>query len=189
MYVDRVELEHDELTVEREGRRQMIISMIFAMDEQRGIGVDNKIPWRLPEDMAFFRKTTSGHTVLMGRKTYDSIGKPLPKRRNVILTRDKSFAVEGCEVVHSVEEALERFGGGSSAADDELFVIGGAEVYSLFLPHADKLYITEIAHRFEADTFLPEIDLSQWTVTSRVKGIKDDKNRYDYEFVTYERIR
>ncbi|MDF2958422.1 MAG: dihydrofolate reductase [Paenibacillus sp.] len=164
----------------------MTISMIYAMDEQRGIGIDNKIPWRLPEDMAFFRRTTSGHTVLMGRKTYESIGKPLPKRRNVILTRDSRFTAEGCEVVHSVEAALEQF---RNEADEELFVIGGAEIYGLFMPHADRLYVTEIAHRFEADAFMPEIDASEWKVSSRVKGIKDDKNPYDYEFVTYERIR
>ncbi|NOU96436.1 dihydrofolate reductase [Paenibacillus sp. LMG 31456] len=166
----------------------MIISMIYAVDEQGGIGIDNKMPWHLPADSAFFRRTTSGHTVLMGRKTYDSIGgRPLPKRRNVILTRDSSFTAEGCEVVHTVEAALELFGNGGD--DEELFVIGGAEVYGLFMPHADRLYITEIAHRFETDAFMPGIDKSQWKAASRVKGIKDDKNPYDYEFVTYERIR
>ncbi|TDF94066.1 dihydrofolate reductase [Paenibacillus piri] len=164
----------------------MTISMIFAMDERRGIGIDNKIPWRLPEDMAFFRKTTNGHTVLMGRKTYESIGKPLPKRHNVILTRDSGFKADGCEVVHSVDEALKRYAG---VPDEELFIMGGAEVYSLFMPHADKLYITEIAHSFEADTFMPEIDAAQWKAVSRTTGVKDEKNRYDYEFVTYERVR
>ncbi|WP_308862357.1 dihydrofolate reductase [Paenibacillus radicis (ex Xue et al. 2023)] len=166
----------------------MIISMIYAMDEQGGIGIDNKIPWRLPEDMAFFRRTTTGHTVLMGRKTFESVGsKPLPKRRNVILTRDTSFTAEGCEVVHTVEAALELIGSGD--AEEELFVIGGAEVYNLFMPHADRLYITEINHQFQADAFMPGIDKSQWKAASRVKGVKDEKNPYDYEFVTYERIR
>src|SRR4051812_47050449 len=101
----------------------MIISMIVAMDENNGIGIDNKLPWRLPEDVAFFKRTTSGHTVLMGRKTYESIGRPLPKRRNVIMTRDRNFSAAGCETVHSVEEVLERF---RSEPAGEMFVIGGA---------------------------------------------------------------
>jgi dihydrofolate reductase len=126
-----------------------------------------------------------GHTVLMGRKTYESIGNPLPKRRNVILTRDREYHAEGCETVHSVEEALERY---RSEADGELFVIGGAEVYKLFMPHADKLYVTEIAEQFEADTFFPEIDASVWKAAAREKGVKNEKNPYEYEFVTYERL-
>ncbi|WP_306293553.1 dihydrofolate reductase [Paenibacillus sp. 32352] len=162
-----------------------MISFIVAMDEQRGIGVDNRLPWHLPADLAFFKRVTSGHTILMGRKTFESIGRPLPKRRNVILTRDRAFTAEGCEVVHSVEEALERYGAASESG--ELFVIGGAEVFRLFMPYADKMYITEIAHRFEADTFLDELDLSGWTIVSREKGPRDEKNPYDYEFVIYER--
>ncbi|PZE20716.1 dihydrofolate reductase [Paenibacillus xerothermodurans] len=164
----------------------MIISMIVAMDEQRGIGINNKLPWRLPEDTAFFKRTTIGHTVLMGRKTFESIGKPLPKRTNVVLTRDRSYRAEGCEMVYSVDEALERYRNG--VPDDELFVIGGAEVYKLFMPHAAKLYVTEIAHRFGADTFFPEIDSSLWKVTNRQQGVKNESNPYDYEFVIYERL-
>lgn len=165
-----------------------MISMIYAMDERGGIGIDNKIPWRLPEDMAFFRRTTTGHTVLMGRKTFESVGgKPLPKRRNVVLTRNRGFQAEGCEVVHTVEDALARYG--DSGTDEELFIIGGAEVYALFMPYADRLCVTEISHQFEADAFMPKVDLSQWREASRVTGVKDEKNPYDYEFVTYERIR
>ncbi|GAB7054360.1 dihydrofolate reductase [Paenibacillus sp. YK5] len=166
----------------------MTISLIFAMDEARGIGIDNKLPWRLPADLAFFKKTTLGHTILMGRKTYDSIGKPLPGRRNVILTRDPEFKAEGCEIVHSAKEAVKPYGRGGDKASEELFVIGGAELFGLLLPHADRMYITEIAHRFEADTFFPEIDRTQWRVVSREKGIRDEKNPYDYEFVLYERV-
>ncbi|MFE5323482.1 dihydrofolate reductase [Paenibacillus sp. NPDC056579] len=165
----------------------MIISFIVAMDERRGIGVNNKLPWHLPADLAFFKRVTTGHTILMGRKTYESIGRPLPKRRNVVMTRDRGFAAEGCEMVHSVEEALERYG--SEAESGELFVIGGAEVFRMFMPHADKLYITEIAHTFEADTFLDPVDASEWRVLSREKGPRDEKNPYDYEFVIYERQR
>lgn len=163
----------------------MIISFIVAMDERRGIGVDNKLPWHLPADLAFFKKVTTGHTILMGRKTFESIGRPLPKRRNVVLTRDPHFAAEGCEIVHSVQEAIERYGG--DAEGGELFVIGGAEVFRLFMPYADNLYITEIAHRFEADTFFDPIEETEWRVISREQGLRDEKNPYDYEFVVYER--
>lgn len=165
----------------------MTISLILAMDEARGIGIDNQLPWRLPADLAFFKKTTLGHTILMGRKTFDSIGKPLPGRHNVILTRDPAFEAAGCEVVHSVEEAVKAYGRGGDKETEELFVIGGAELFGLLLPYADRMYITEIAHRFKADTFFPEVDRRQWRVVSREKGIRDEKNPYDYEFVLYER--
>ncbi|MBP1157213.1 MULTISPECIES: dihydrofolate reductase [unclassified Paenibacillus] len=166
----------------------MTISLILAMDEARGIGRNNKLPWRLPADLAFFKKTTLGHTILMGRKTYESIGRPLPGRHNVILTRDASFKAEGSEVLHSVEEAAAAYGRGGSKETEELFVIGGAEVYGLMLPYADRMYITEIAHRFEADAFFPDVDQEQWRVVSRERGIRDDKNPYDFEFVIYERV-
>nr|AIA11390.1 Dihydrofolate reductase [uncultured bacterium] len=154
------------------------------MDENRGIGIDNKLPWRLPEDLAFFRRTTSGHTVLMGRKTFESIGKPLPKRHNVILTRDAQFQAEGCEVIHSTDDFVHKYGAG---AQEELFVIGGAEVYKQLLPYADRLYITEIAHTFHVDTYLESLDLTQWVEVSRVKGLRNEANPYDYDFVLYER--
>ncbi|MFH5181457.1 dihydrofolate reductase [Paenibacillus sp. TAB 01] len=161
-----------------------MISFILAMDENRGIGIDNKLPWRLPEDMAFFRRTTSGHTVIMGRKTFESIGRPLPKRHNVIVTGNPSFLAEGCEIVHTLDEIVARYGG---LEKEELFVIGGAEVYRQLLPYADRLYITEIAHRFEADAFFEPLDLSQWKEVSRNRGPKNADNPYDYDFVLYER--
>ncbi|OXM83673.1 dihydrofolate reductase [Paenibacillus rigui] len=162
-----------------------MISFILAMDENRAIGLNNQLPWRLPEDLAYFRRTTSEHTVLMGRKTFESIGRPLPKRHNVILTRDPHFRAKGCEVVHSTDEIVNKYG--ASAEQEELFVIGGAEVYRMLLPYADRLYITEIAHAFEADAFFEPLHAADWTEVSRVKGPKDDKNPYDYEFVLYER--
>ncbi|MED4599510.1 dihydrofolate reductase [Paenibacillus validus] len=167
----------------------MTISYILAMDEARGIGVDNRLPWHLPADLAYFRKKTTGSTILMGRKTYDSIGKPLPKRTNVILTRDASFQAEGCTVIRSVEEAAQVYGRGGRNEEEELFVIGGAEVFQLLMPYADRLYITEIAHRFEADTFFPELEPLEWREVSRERGVKDEKNPYDYDFVVYERVR
>ncbi|WP_010493366.1 dihydrofolate reductase [Paenibacillus elgii] len=165
----------------------MTISFILAMDEARAIGIDNTLPWRLPADLVYFKQTTKGHTVLMGRKTFDSIGKPLPGRRNVVLTRDERFAAPGCEVVHSAQEAVADYGRGGSRASEELFVIGGAEVYRQLLPFADRLYITEIAHRFAADTFFSDLEPGEWREVSRQRGVKDEKNPYDYDFVVYER--
>ncbi|TVY06863.1 dihydrofolate reductase [Paenibacillus cremeus] len=166
-----------------------MISFVFAMDEARGIGMENRLPWYLPNDFAFFRRLTTGHTVLMGRKTLDSIGKPLPKRHNVVLTRDRSVEIPGCEVIHSVDEVVERYGRGGVKEGEELFVIGGVETFLLFLPYADRMYITEIMHRFPADTFFPEVDAHDWVEVTRERGLKDEKNPYDYDFVVYDRVR
>jgi dihydrofolate reductase len=155
------------------------ISYIVAMDIQQAIGLGNDLPWRLPADLAYFKKTTMDHTILMGRKTYESIGKPLPNRINVILTQNKDYQAEGCLVIHSVEEAVEQF------KNEEIFVIGGAEVFQLFMPAVDRLYITLIEHEFEADTYFPEFDIDDWILVSSVDGIKDAKNPYDYSFLIY----
>jgi dihydrofolate reductase len=166
----------------------MGISFIFAMDEARGFGKDNKMPWYLPADFAYFKRMTLEHTVLMGRKTFESMGsKPLPKRHNVIMTRDENFSPEGCDVVHSVEEALRRFSGGSWESK-ELFVIGGVEVFHMFMPHVERMYVTEIAHTFEVDTHFPLILDIEWREVAREAGVKDEKNVYDYDWVIYERI-
>jgi dihydrofolate reductase len=159
----------------------MSISFIFAMDRNRAIGVNNKLPWHLPADLKFFRLTTTGHPILMGRKTYESIGKPLPGRRNVILTQNPEFLAEGCEVVHSVEEVVKTF------RNEELFVIGGAEVFNLLATDVDKMYVTYIDHEFEADTYFSEMDMSAWTLVSSEQGEKNEKNPYDYYFRIYER--
>ncbi|MFI8577398.1 dihydrofolate reductase [Rossellomorea aquimaris] len=160
-----------------------MISFIWAMDQNRLIGKDNGLPWRLPEDLKFFKKTTDGHGIVMGRKTFDSIGKPLPKRDNVVLTRNTSFQPEGCLVLHSVEDILEWAEGRNS----ETFIMGGREVYKQFIPHVDKLYVTEIHHEFEGDTTMPSIPWEDFTCISSVKGLKDEKNPYDYEFKVYVR--
>jgi dihydrofolate reductase len=157
------------------------ISFIFAMDQKRAIGKDNQLPWHLPADLNFFKTVTTGHSILMGRKTYDSIGKPLPRRRNVIITQNAEFTAEGCDVIHSVDEVLEQY------RDEELFVIGGAEVFHLFLPHVNRMYITQIEHIFEADIFFPEIDWTHWQLVSSKQGIQDEKNPYVYYFQIYER--
>ena len=158
------------------------LSLIWAMDRNRVIGKDNGLPWRLPADMAYFREVTTGHTVIMGRRTFESIGRPLKGRRNVILSRDRSYAQPGCEIAHGVEEVLDRFRG------QTLFVIGGAEVYRAFLPYAEKLYVTCIDHAFEGDETFPEFDLSDWRVVSERQGVMDEKNPYPHTFKVLERI-
>jgi dihydrofolate reductase len=159
----------------------MSISFIVAMDIQQAIGLGNDLPWRLPADLAYFKKTTLDHTILMGHKTYESIGKPLPHRTNVILTKNEEFTAEGCIIVHSMEEAAARF------ADEEVFVIGGAEIFRLFMPIVDRLYITLIEHEFEADIFFPDFDIEDWYLVSSEDGITDDKNPYTYSFLVYEK--
>jgi dihydrofolate reductase len=161
-----------------------MISLVLAMDRKGGIGIGNKMPWRLPAEQAYFRRLTTGHTVLMGRLTHESIGRPLPQRHNVVVTRDPGYRTEGCEVVHSLDAALKRFG-----RDGELFVIGGGEIYKAALPMADRLYITRIEHEFAADTYFPAVDEAQWRLVSEQPGVRDKNNDYEYVFLVYERLR
>jgi dihydrofolate reductase len=158
-----------------------MISFVVAMDENRAIGKDNDLPWYLPNDLKHFKKTTMGKPVVMGRKTYESIGKPLPGRENIVVTRDQSYHAEGTITVHSVDEVLQW-------EAEEICVIGGTEIFKLFLPVADRLYITEIHHTFDADTYFPELSDEDWAEVSRTAGIVDEKNKYPHEFVVYEKI-
>lgn len=162
-----------------------MISHIVAMDQNRVIGKDNRLPWHLPADLAYFKKVTMGHAIIMGRKTFESIGRPLPGRENVIVTRNRSFQAEGCTVIHSIEE-VRQF---AAKRNDEVFVIGGAELFQATLPFADRLYITKIEANFPGDTFYPDFEESEWQLVSYTKGIKDEKNPYDYAFIVYERKR
>ena len=157
-----------------------MISFIFAMDRNRVIGKDNQLPLHLPNDLKFFKETTRGHTVIMGRKTYESIGRPLPDRRNIVLTTQQGYEAAGCEVVHSVKE-LELHTG------EEQFVIGGAEIFKVLIPVADRLYVTHIDAEFEGDAFYPEIDPVEWEAVSETEGFVDEKNKYRHVFVVYER--
>ncbi|PMC39245.1 dihydrofolate reductase [Bacillus sp. UMB0899] len=161
-----------------------MISLLVAMDKHRLIGRDNQLPWHLPQDLAYFKKVTMNHKIVMGRKTFESIGRPLPGRENIIVTRDKTYTQKGCTILHSIEEIIEL----SSHSKDELFVIGGAEIFKEILPVSDRLYITEIDHEFEGDTYFPDRNHSEWKKVSDEKGIKDEKNPYDYHFVVYERV-
>ncbi|REK77101.1 dihydrofolate reductase [Paenibacillus paeoniae] len=160
----------------------MSITLIAAMDRNRAIGYENQLLWHLPGDMAFFRRTTTGKTVLMGRKTFDSIGKPLPNRRNLILTRQSTLELDGCEIIHSPEEALEKF------RHEEIMILGGSEVYTWMLPFADRLLLTEVdAEIDKADAYFPEFDKRIWGLKDSVFNQKDERNPYDYTFQTYER--
>jgi dihydrofolate reductase len=160
-----------------------MISHIVAMDQNRVIGKDNRLPWHLPADLAYFKKVTMGHAIIMGRKTFESIGRPLPGRENVIVTRNQSFQAEGCTVIHSIEEVCQF----AAKRNDEVFVIGGAELFRVTLPFAERLYVTKIEANFPGDTFYPAFDESEWQLVSYTKGKKDEKNPYDYAFIVYER--
>lgn len=159
----------------------MNLSIIVAIAENNAIGKENKLLWSMPEDMKHFREITSGHPVIMGRKTFESIGRLLPNRRNVIITREQNYKIENAEIKHSLEEAFDLF----KDKNDEVFIIGGAEIYKQALPYADKLYITKIEQNFEGDAFFPEIDEKIWQETSREEHEPNEKNLYKYTFLVY----
>lgn len=159
------------------------ISLIVAMGTNRVIGRDNQLPWRMPADMRRFRETTMGKAVVMGRRTYNSIGKPLAGRHNIVLTRDGTFEAEGCTVVHSIAEALE------AAGEGEIMVIGGGLVYQQMLPLADRIYLTVIDGRFEGDSYFPRIDMAVWQEISRELRAADEDNPHDHAFIILERSR
>lgn len=159
-----------------------MLSILVAMDKNNTIGKNNQLPWHLPADLAYFKRITMGHSIVMGRKTFESIGKPLPGRKNIILTRDSEYQAEGCHVIHSISAIKEM-----NKKTAEIFIIGGAELFNQTLSFVDKLYITEIESTFEGDTFFPSLDESEWSLVSKEKGKKDEKNPYDYYFSVYER--
>jgi dihydrofolate reductase len=161
-----------------------MISLLVAMDRNRGIGVDNKLPWHLPADLAYFKRITMGHPIVMGRKTHESIGRALPGRDNIILTRNKSYSAPGCRVIHSMQELEEL---NQEYKHEEIFLIGGADLFEQVLHTADRLYLTYIDEEFASDTFFPPINQEEWKLISKEKGIKDEKNPYDYDFIVYER--
>ena len=163
----------------------MIISLIAAVGKNNELGKNNTLLWKLPADMQFFIKKTSGHPVIMGRKTFESIGKALPNRKNVVITRDKTYLRPGVDIVHSLEDALALF----KNQDEEVFMIGGAEIYKQAMPIADRLYVTHInAEDKAADAFFPEIIPIVWNEISHEEHKKDEKNPFNYTFSVYERI-
>jgi dihydrofolate reductase len=167
-----------------------IISIIVAMDRNRVIGKGGVLPWNLPSDMAHFQKITMGHPIIMGRKTFQSIGKALPGRTNIVMSRRKDTYAPGCIVVKSVEDAiwLGKMSEGGDGEDDELFVIGGGEVYREFLSIADRLYITQVKAEIDGDTHFPEVDWTKWLEVSRSPGTKDAMNPYEHEYIRFERV-
>jgi dihydrofolate reductase len=157
-----------------------MIKLIVAISKNRVIGDSNKLIWNLPADLKRFKEITTGHPIVMGRKTYQSIGRPLPNRRNIIITRDESYEVDGCEVVNSVEEAL-------LLTNNDCFIIGGGEIYKQTLHIADQIYMTEVHEEFVGDTTFPELT-AVWYVSKEEKFLADKKNNYNYSFIFYEKF-
>lgn len=162
-----------------------MISLLAAMDKNRVIGFDQDMPWHLPRDLQFFKEKTTGNTMIMGRKTFESIGRPLPNRKTIVLTRQNDFDVEGVEVISHIDEIFKWV---ENNPEEELFIVGGGELYKQMLPYADRMYITEIDESFSGDTYFPSFDKDEWELTEKNKGIKDERNVYDYYFLQYDRI-
>jgi dihydrofolate reductase len=168
----------------------MTISIIVAVSENNVIGKNNTLIWHLPADMKFFKEKTSGHCIITGRKNYESIPekfRPLPNRTNIVITRQKSYYAPGATVVSSIEEAITKAKENIKTDNDEIFIIGGADIYRQSMELVSKIYLTKIYHSFEGDAFFPEIDLNKWKETHRLKGTLDDKNKYEHDFLVLEK--
>ena len=159
-----------------------MISLIAAMGKNRELGFGNKLPWHLPDDLKRFKALTRGHAIIMGRKTYEAIGRPLPERKNIVITRNRDYVAPGCIVVASMEDAIKEAGD-----DNEIFVIGGAEIYKLALPYADRMYLTLVDAEIPADVFFPEFDESGWVITKTEPHGTDEKHQWPYVFKVYEK--
>jgi len=160
----------------------MIVSIVVAISKNHVIGKDNKLLWYLPNDLKHFKEITTGHTVIMGRKTYESVGKPLPNRRNIIITR-QNIKMEGCEVVNSIQSAL-----ALCVAEAEVFIVGGAEIYRQGLHLTNRIYLTIVHQQFEGDSYFPEIEPNEWKETAREDHWPDAKNAIAYSFITFDRV-
>ena len=162
----------------------MIVSAIVAIAKNNVIGRDNNIPWYLPDDLKYFKAKTLDHHIIMGRKSYESIGHPLPKRTNIIVTRNPYYIASNCLVVHTVEEGLEI---AQEHGEEEAFIIGGAQIYSLSLPYLDRLYLTEIDLEVEGEIRFPQLNMDEWELVSQDPRKANGKNEYNYNFKIYER--
>lgn len=160
-----------------------MIALVVAMAGNNAIGKDNQLLWHISEDLQFFKKLTLGGTVIMGRKTYESIGRPLPKRRNIVITRTEGYLAAGAEIVHSLEEALS-----IAESDEKVFIIGGGEIYRQAISFADMLYITKVDRTYDADTFFPDIKYSQWKEVDRVDFERGATYEYPFSFFTYKKL-
>lgn len=161
----------------------MILSTVIAFGENRGLGFGNKLPWHLPDDLKRFKEITRGHSVIMGRKTYESIGRLLPERKNIIITRDKNYKVEGAVIVSSIEEAIQE-----CKEEKEAFVIGGGEILKIALPYLNKMYLTHVDAVVTADSFFPEFEPTEWKIIREEFHPKDEKHAYDFTFKIYEKL-
>ncbi|MGB5242280.1 MAG: dihydrofolate reductase [Lutimonas sp.] len=159
-----------------------MVTIIAAVSDNYVLGKNNQLIWHLPEDLKRFKRITAGHSVIMGRKTFESLKGPLPKRRNIIVTRNKNYRIENCEVVHSLEEALK-----ITQADENPFILGGAQIYEQALDFADSMDLTWVHHHFDGDAFFPKFDKSIWREIEREAHKKDESNPYDYSFVRYKK--
>lgn len=166
----------------------MKLALIVAMAQNRVIGIDNKMPWYLPNDLKYFKAVTMGKPVIMGRKTHESIGRPLPGRTNIVITRDTSYQTEGCKIVHSLAEAI-KLAESICLIDgaDEVIVMGGAQIYGLALADADRLYLTEVHANVEGDAFFPEVDKQLWQEVAREDYKAEGPNPYDYSFLALDK--
>jgi dihydrofolate reductase len=162
----------------------MLISQIAAMARNRVIGRDNRLPWHMPDDLAWFFRITRGHHIIMGRRNFEANGKALPNRTNIVVTRNKNYQAPGCVVVHTLDEAI---GYARDHGEEEAFIVGGGEIYAATLPLADRIYLTIIETEVEGDTFFPEPDPQEWKEVSREPHRADERNPYDYTFYIFER--
>lgn len=163
---------------------QSRISIIVAMAQNRTIGINNTLPWRCPEDLKHFKTLTMGHHMIMGRKTFDSIGKPLPGRTTVVVTRNPDLKIDGCIVTHSLEEAISACNG-----DEEIFVVGGAELYTQAIPRADNIYLTEIQQDVMGDAHFPNYNHHDWKEVAREQHVQNSPQPLSFHFVTYQRFK
>ena len=160
----------------------MIVSMVVAMGENRVIGRDGGLPWHIPGDLKIFKKITMGKPIIMGRKTFESMPKALPNRTNIVLTKNKNYHAEGALVAKTIEEALTL-----AKEDSQPFIIGGAQIYSLFMDHCNRIELTRVHHDFEADVFFPKIDTSKWKISKEEFISKTEDQPYNFTYITYDK--
>jgi dihydrofolate reductase len=161
-----------------------MVSIVVAAGKNNAIGKDNQLIWHLPDDLKFFKKITLGNPIIMGRSTYESVGRPLPGRRNIVLSRNKDLKIDGCEVVHSPEEALQLL-----KDHEHIMVVGGEAIYKLFMAHTDRIYLTRVDFSPEADSYFPELKTSEWKLIESHFHDRDEKHKYSFHFETWDKIK
>lgn len=161
-----------------------MLKILVAFDENRVIGKNNALIWHLPADLKRFKALTTGHVIIMGRKTFESIGRPLPNRTTIVISRQLDLQIDGVILAHSVAEAILK---AKSLTREDIYIVGGAEIYALSLPVADQILVTQLHDIFEGDAFFPEISPEMWDVTEKERGVTDEQNAYQYSYITYSR--